>query len=243
MDVISALKTVIITGASSGIGFELSKILCKRGYKVLGIGRNEKFLKRLKAELEDMFDYIAIDLINRESIGRIINYVSRHLKHVNILINNAGYGINKELIRHDIDEIEHIFIVNTIRPLQLINALIEYMDRGSTIVNVVTLAIYTLSLSLPSYAASKIALHYASMVLEKELENKGINVIRVYLGPVKTRFFERAGMRPPKRFILEPNKVAIAIVDAIEKQKKRVIIPWYLGILSFISKCPISISF
>ena len=74
------------------------------------------------------------------------------------------------MIEHDIVDIENIFLVNAIRPLQLINALLKYMDRGSTIVNIITLAIYTLSITLPSYGAAKIALHYASVLLEKELK-------------------------------------------------------------------------
>jgi len=237
------LKTAVITGASSGIGFELTRMLCTRGYKVLGIGRNMEALKGLKSDLRNSFDYIIVDLIKKESIDKIANYVDKHLGHVDVLINNAGYGICKELIKHDLDDIEYMFLVNTIRPLQLVNALLKYMDRGSTIVNVITLAIYTLSTSLPSYGAAKIALHYASIILEKELKKKGINVIRVYPGPVKTRFFERAGREVPKRFVLEPYVVAKAIVNAIEKRKKKVIIPWYLSILPFISRCPLPINY
>ncbi len=227
----------------SGVGYELTRILCARGYKVLGIGTNMVALKKLKADLGDSFDYIVVDLIRKESIDKIVNYVDKYLRRVNVLINNAGYGICKELIKHDLDDFEHIFLVNTIRPLQLINALLKYMDRCSTIVNIITLAIFTMSISLPSYGAAKIALHYASIILENELKSKGINVIRVYPGPIKTRFFERAGREFPRKFVLEPHVVAKVIVDAIEKGKKKVIIPWYLSILSFVSRCPLPINY
>lgn len=237
------MKTAIVTGASSGIGYELTRILCKKGYRVLGIGRNINILEELKVKLKNSFDYLSVDLIKRESIDEIVKYVDINFRHVDILINNAGYGICKRLIEHDIEDIENIFLVNAIRPLQLINALLKYMDRGSTIVNIITLAIYTLSITLPSYGAAKIALHYASVLLEKELKKRGINVLRVYPGPVRTKFFERAGKEMPKRFLLEPNEVAKAIVKAIEKKKSKIVIPWYLGILPIISNCPLPINY
>ena len=149
------MKTAIITGASSGIGYELTKILYTKGYRVLGIGRNAEALESLKADLRDSFDYVIVDLIKKESIDKVTNYVNKYLGRIDVFINNAGYGICKELIKHDLDDIEYIFLVNTIRPLQLVNALLKYMDRGSIIVNVITLTIYTLSTSLPSYGAAK----------------------------------------------------------------------------------------
>ncbi|NPA05193.1 MAG: SDR family NAD(P)-dependent oxidoreductase [Crenarchaeota archaeon] len=223
-------QLAVVTGASSGIGAELSRRLCRMGWRVIGAARSADKLNALREELGECFTPLTVDLADPSSLERITAAVEEHGGRLGLLVNNAGYAIAKPLHMHTPRELEDIFLVDAIRPIQLTIRLLEYMPRGSTIVNVITAGVHVRMRSLPSYGAAKIALMYASMMLREELEEKGIHLIEVYPGPVKTRFFERAGMKTPK-WASTPEKVAEEIIKAIEKRKKTVYIPAPLAIL------------
>ncbi len=234
---------VVLTGASSGIGYHLARILCSEGYRVLGIGRNHEALEGLRREYSGCFDYLVLDLSDPRSIDEIVDYVSREYGQLDVLINNAGYAIHKPLLEHSPREIEDIVLVNTVRPIQLVIRLVEYMKPGSVVVNVITSGVYVRLYSLPSYGLSKAALHYASIMLDKELKKRGIRLVKVYPGPVKTRFFERAGAKTPSKLILDPEKVAKAVYKAIRGRRKTLYLPQVLWILPIITKYPLPISY
>lgn len=120
-------------------------------------------------------------------------------------------------------------LVNFVVPLALIKELRPYMRDGSTVVNVITAGIHVLMTKLPLYGATKMALHYASEALRRELEAKNINLINVYPGLVKTSFHARAGVSEIKGG-LTPEEVAKRIVKSIKSRKKRVYIPSYLEV-------------
>ncbi|MGC8975880.1 MAG: SDR family NAD(P)-dependent oxidoreductase [Thermoprotei archaeon] len=120
-------------------------------------------------------------------------------------------------------------LVNFITPLALVRELLPYMRRGSTVVNVITAGIHVLMTKLPLYGATKIALHYASEALRRELRDKGICLVSVYPGVVKTSFHSRAGVREVEGGVT-PEEVAKRIIKSIKSKKKRVYIPSYLEI-------------
>ncbi len=233
----------MLTGASSGIGYMLTSLFCGDGYKVLGVGRNREALEELRGKYRGCFDYLVADLSSPRSLDEIENYVSRVFKRVDVLVNNAGYAIHKPLLDHSSEEIEDIMLVNVVRPIQLVIKLLKYMETGSVVVNIVTSGVYVRLYSLPSYGISKAALHYASIMLDYELKKKGIRLVKVYPGPVKTKFFERAGAKTPQHFILDPEKVAKAIYKAIKGRRKTLFLPPILWILPILTKYPLPINY
>ena len=87
----------LITGGSSGIGFEIAKDLAGRGYNILLVSRNEQNLQDCCNQLSDEFDissdYISSDLANKESVRHIYQTTKERGYDIEILVNNAGYGI------------------------------------------------------------------------------------------------------------------------------------------------------
>ena len=133
--------------------------------------------------------------------------VSSKLGRLDILVNNAGYAIAKTVLEHEVRSIEELFLINVIRPIQLIVRLVKYMGEGSTIINIVTAGIHIKLARMPIYGSSKVALHYASKILRDELRSQGIRLMTVYPSPVRTKFFERAGLKTPK-YAIDPSQVA-----------------------------------
>ncbi|AEC51190.1 oxidoreductase [Pyrococcus sp. NA2] len=211
---------VLLTGASGGIGREIAKELINRGYEVIGVGRNEEALKELGIE------YITADLSTYEGIFKVRESIEGK---INVLINNAGFGILKPLLKHSWEELEEMFRVNTIAPIILTKELLDFIPEGGKVVFIISGASHVYTFDLPGYGASKVALHYMAKILEEELKERGIRVLRVYPKQVATGFWR--GIKP--RGTLSPDYVARKVVDAIESDKRELFIPWYLRLAKF----------
>ncbi|ABL79165.1 SDR family NAD(P)-dependent oxidoreductase [Thermofilum pendens] len=223
------MASAVITGASSGIGRELSAEACRRGYRVLGIGRNEAALRELASEHPDCFAYLVLDLSDPASAERVAEFVSSEFRSLSLLVNNAGYGVGRGILEMTPREILDTVNVNFAAPLLLTKLLLPYMERSGTVVNVVTAGIHVLMTRLPLYGATKIALHYASEALRRELSDRGVNLLEVFPGVVETSFHERAGLGRQKGY--PARRVAVEILDAVEKRKKKLYVPRYLAAL------------
>lgn len=224
------MKNAVITGASSGIGRALAVQMHREGFRVLGVGRDTEALKALQSSLGEGFDFITCDLRNLNCIDEIASRVSASHTPLDILVNNAGYGSTRKLLEETPEEVVGMTLVNLVAPILLVKGLLPYMRSGSVVVNVATAGIHVLMTQLPLYGATKIALHYASEALRRELAEKDIHLVEVLPGVVKTKFHARAGSQDP-RHGATPEEAAREIMKAIMQRKKRVYIPWYLGLL------------
>ncbi|MCS7108983.1 MAG: SDR family NAD(P)-dependent oxidoreductase [Sulfolobales archaeon] len=226
---------IVITGASSGIGRALSENILKykEKAKVVGVGRNSEALRELKSVYGERFEYVIADLTDMSDVYRVVNSVVDFLGTVDVLVNNAGFGVYKELLNHSDEDIYNLLKVNFIAPIILSRELVKYMNRGSVIVNVLTAGIYVLMRKLPIYGASKFGLHYVTNVMRHELKDKGIKVISVFPGIINTEFHKRAGINYI-RGGASADSVAKAIIKAIERGGKEVYVPGYLRILKIL---------
>lgn len=231
------MKTAFITGASSGIGYDLAKIMTSRGYRVLATGRREERLKKLKEEAGENLDYVVTDLSSKESVKILVKAVRERFDHLDVLVNNAGFAVAKPVLEQTDEELEGQFLVNAIRPLQLIKGLLDFIPSGGVVVNVVTSGVHVILYGLPIYGASKIALFYAGQVLRHELRKKDITLIEVFPGPVQTEFFTRAGIETPS-LAISSRSVAKVIFKAIEKKKEKVYIPLIMHGMKIFSPLP-----
>ncbi len=219
----------LVTGASSGIGRALSIEFCREGGKVLGVGRSVERLEEIKNAYNNCFDYLVLDLSDVRSVRSVVAEVVRRFEVLDVLVNNAGYGLYRNLLDLSIDEIVSMTLVNFVTPLALVNELLPLMRRGSTVVNVITAGVHVLMTKLPLYGATKIALHYASEALRRELRAKGIHLLSVYPGVVRTSFHSRAGLSDVRGGV-SPEEVAKKIIKSVKSRKKRVYIPGYLEV-------------
>lgn len=218
----------VITGASSGIGLELSRLLCSRGFRVVGVARSVERLGRVRGELGSCFEYVAADLSTVGGIREVVDRV-RGLGSVDVLVNNAGSGLYRAVLDHSVEDLVSIAMTNFVAPLALTRELLPYMGRGSAVVMVVTAGVHVVMRDLPVYGAAKIALHYALKALRGELKGRGVHLVEVYPGLVRTGFHERAGRGVSGG--VPPGEVARAIVEAVERRKRVVYVPRYLALL------------
>ncbi len=223
-------RNAVVTGASSGIGKALALALAREGARVLGTGRNEEALRRLQSEFGDRFEYLACDLSGLGCVRAIAERVRESFSPLDLLVNNAGYGLGKGLLEMTPEEILAMAAVNLVAPLALTRELVPYMKPGSTVVNITTAGIHVLMTRLPLYGATKIGLHYASAALRRELAARGINLLEVLPGVVDTEFHARAGLPAPARGI-SADEVARRILKAVEAKRKRLYVPGYVGFL------------
>jgi short-subunit dehydrogenase len=221
----------VVTGASSGIGLELSRLLCLKGFRVVGVARSRERLEGVRSELGNCFNYIAADLSTIDGVKRAAEGV-KSFGAVDVLVNNAGFGLYKTVLEHSTEDVASMAMTNFVAPIVLVNELLHHMKKGSAVVMVITAGIHVVMKELPIYGATKIALHYTSKALRKELREKGIHLVEVYPGLINTEFHEKAGRRISRG--TPPRKVAEAIIKAVEKKKKVVYIPKYLALLRLI---------
>jgi len=192
---------IIITGAGKGIDFETAKLLSNiKGNRVVAVSRNIEALKKYSNEIpggkNGSFLYpVSIDLNKKDFEKKFLNYVLNRFKTIDILINNAGILLNKELSQLSNDDFDTIFTTNTKAPFVIIKALLPYFNNPSHIVNIGSMGGFQGSEKFPGlsiYSASKGALAIFSECLAVELKEKGIRVNCLALGSTQTEMFADA---------------------------------------------------
>jgi len=187
------LKVAIVTGASSGIGRDLAILLARNGYSVVLASRRVDALERVAEMIRSAggsAEIFKVDLSNVSEADKLVGSVVDKIGRLDLLVNNAGYGVYGPIDEVSTEEIHRIFAVNAISPAILISRAAGYMKKfgGGCIVNISTMAIYTPIPWLSLYDASKAALKTLTDTLRVELKPYGIRVIGVYPGYVDTEF-------------------------------------------------------
>lgn len=199
-------KTALITGASSGIGLELSKIFAKNGYDLVLTARNEKKLEALKIKLEKKHDVhvftIAEDLSRKDAALEIFNKTKREGIEINILVNNAGFGDYSRYANADWEKQYEMINVNIIALIQLTRLYLPQMvqRKEGKILNLASLAAFAPGPYMSVYYASKSFVLSFSEALAAELKGSGVTVTAVCPGPTATEFENAAGSGVRKLF-------------------------------------------
>lgn len=224
------MRTAIITGASRGVGRSLAIKLCEKGWHVIGIARNKADLEALKSIYPETFTYISADLSESQGVRLIAESLkAMEISSIDLLINNAGAGLYKKILEHSVEDIERIIYLNLVSPIILTKTLLPFLNKKSIVVFIVSAIIHIASRELPIYGAAKIGLHYVTKILREELDERGLHVLTVYPGYVKTGFHVSAGGSDISRGVT-PDYVADKIIDAINKKKKVLYVPPWISI-------------
>ena len=194
-------ETALITGASSGIGEEFARQLAERGYDLILVARREDRLKQLAEELPTKATPIACDLANEAD--KLADKVKRRSLQVDLLVNNAGFGLRGRFAELDTKRQAEMVRVNCEAILHLTGAFLPAMiERGAG--GVITVASTAGMQPIPYeavYAASKaFALNFTD-ALNVELKGTGVRAMSVNPGPVPTEWQAVAGYEggvPPK---------------------------------------------
>jgi short-subunit dehydrogenase len=226
-------KTVIVTGASSGIGRETAIAFAHADANLVLASRNEQALNTLAAELAPLGRRILViptDVTQRATVEAMVQRVAAEMGSVDILVNNAGLGLNALLAEGSMTNIRRLFEVNVFGALHCIQAVVPYMRKQGSgqIINVSSVAGKIATPRHGAYAATKFALTAISDALRLELADYGIIVITVYPGVTDTPFGENVLKEvevPPVPAIVRgvpARRVASAIVRAARWQKREV---------------------
>ncbi|HWZ05249.1 MAG TPA: SDR family oxidoreductase [Mucilaginibacter sp.] len=192
---------IIITGASSGVGFEAALELILSGkHKVIALARSQDKLERLLEIAHGLnpdaeIYALAFDIVHDDYID-LQNFIKNNFdNHVDILINNAGVLINKPF--KELQEMDFIEMLqsNFIGHVRIIQALVGLMPEGSHIVNIGSMGGFQGSIKFPglsAYSASKAALHTLTECLAVELAEQQIKVNCLAIGSAQTEMLEKA---------------------------------------------------
>lgn len=216
-------KNIILTGASSGIGLALLKLLIKiEGAKIIAVSRNISDIPNL----DNIIYPFSADVSLPEEIDRVFDYASIKLGDIDVFIANAGFAYNEKLNNADWKHNENIFALNTFSPIYSLQKLLtsnnnireQYFVYIGSAVTKVVLPYYSL------YCASKSA---TTTFLEtyKYEAPKMFHISCVYPIATRTSFFEKASnnMRSViPRLSQDPEIVAKSIIKGILKNKKHI---------------------
>lgn len=188
-------KTILITGASRGIGYETALKLAANKHTVIATARTEKKLKKLSnAAKSGKIIPVSADLTKDEDIQKLAA-VMKDYDTLNGLINNAGAVHRESFMDTDISVFQELMDVNLFGVIRLIKALKAKLKKGSHIINISSMSGYQGSLKftgLTAYGASKAAVVGFSEILSTEFAEEGISVNCLCLGAVQTEMFEDA---------------------------------------------------
>lgn len=194
-------KIALVTGSSSGIGFETVLALAKEGYHTYASMRDTKKSKEIleMAKKENLpISVITLDVDKPESIKAAISQIMKEKQRIDVLVNNAGYGIFGCLEDLTINELKDQFETNFFAIARLIQEITPIMrkQQSGTIVNISSVAGRIGFPASPAYISSKFALEGLSECLRYELAPFGINTIIIEPGVIKTNFL--SSMKMPK---------------------------------------------
>jgi len=227
----------LITGASSGIGFELTRIFAQNGHNLILISRNENSLKQIADKLKKNFEIeiliIPIDLSNTNAAKEILTQLNEKSIRVNYLVNNAGFYVKGSFSDNSWDDEQKLIQLQCLSHIELTKLLLPNMLKKGQggILNVGSTGSFVPGPFNAIYCATKCFLLSFSEALAEELSGKGITVTALCPGGTKTAFQQFNHHRNSFLFpIMKASDVAKAGYKALMKGK-RVAIP---GIMNMI---------
>jgi short-subunit dehydrogenase len=229
-------RHILVTGASSGIGRAVSLQLAARGARLTIAARREAELARTAAECRGAgaaCEYVVADVSRRDECLRLAAEAERRLGPIDALVNNAGFAIFDAIADAATGDVERMMATNFFGTLWCTQAVLPSMleRRSGAIVNVGSIAGLMGYARMGGYCASKFAVTGMTEALRAEVADRGVAVSLVAPATTDTEFFvtaEKGKMPGASRMILAipPERVARAIVRAIESGRRRAILPF-----------------
>ena len=186
-------KSVLITGASSGIGAAVAREFARAGHNLAITARRADRLEQLAAELEGSGSEVLVlpaSLEDPDAPERLIAATVARFDRLDVLVNNAGYGIPSLFGDSDPLEIRRQFEVNLVAPMLLARWAIPHLvESGGTVINVGSAITAVPNPIFGVYGTTKAALAWWNDALRRELLGRGVRVCLVEPGPVETEFF------------------------------------------------------
>lgn len=205
-------KVWYVTGASKGLGLTLVKKLLNEGYRVAATSRNLNQLIAAVNITSDNFLPLQVDLANEESVKASIEKTIALFKSVNIVVNNAGYGISGAIEELTDKETRDHLDVNVFGTLNVIRHVMPYLrqQQSGYIMNISSVAGFSGSIGSSIYAASKFAVVGLSEVLAEDVKEFGVKVTVILPGGFRTNFLTADSLVQAKKKIAAYSAITAA---------------------------------
>jgi short-subunit dehydrogenase len=223
-------RVAVITGASSGIGEAIARELAADGWHCVLLARRLELLERIAGEIGGEWELC--DVSDRVEVERVAAEVLERHPAIGLLVNNAGIPARGSFLDIDPERIERVTAVNYLGGVWCLRAFAPGLRAAGRahVVNLVSVAGTVAFAPAGAYAAAKHAQLAFSRSTAALLAGSGIRVHTVLPGFVETEGFpQRTKLRSRllRRFVIEPEDVARAVVRAVERDRREVTVPWF----------------
>ncbi|MCP0886804.1 SDR family oxidoreductase [Ligilactobacillus sp. WILCCON 0076] len=234
-------RVVLITGASGGLGEQIAYQAAKRGAIVVVCARRMDKLQQVVANCREISGRLAfaytLDVSKTDDIEKVVTKIESEVGPIDVLINNAGFGLMEEFLKFDMNIMEEMFKVNVLGLIYMskFTALQMGKRHRGAIINIASMAGKIATPKSTIYSATKFAVLGFSNALRLELKKLGISVLTVNPGPIKTEFFAKADksgnyLNNLGNYVLDSKVVASKIVQTIGTSKRELNIPYIMEV-------------
>ncbi len=234
------METVLITGASSGIGKDLAYLFGSKKYNLVLVARSKDVLDTMKSDFEQRFaitvNCFAMDLSAPNSGIQLYDSVKELGQNIDILINNAGFGVSGESAGLEAKKVSQMLTlnINALTELSMLFAHDMKQNRWGKILNVASTAGFQAVPYMAAYAASKAYVLSFSQALHVELKQYGVSVSALCPGATATNFGKIAGVESTKLFnnAMSSKEVAAKAYKGLMKNKMTIITGWMNALMA-----------
>ena len=188
-----SMKNIIITGTSRGIGYEMVALLAQAGHNVLALSRNSVPVSGIEISNCHCF---SCDITDPDDIKKVPLFLKeKGWKHVDVLINNSGYLVNKPFSELSLEDFKQSYDVNVFGVFSLTQVMLPFFKKSSHVVNISSMGGVQGSAKFPglaAYSSSKGALITLTELLAEEFKQTGPSFNVLALGAVQTQMLEEA---------------------------------------------------
>lgn len=229
----SNARVAVVTGASSGIGEATARELAQRGWHCVLLARRQDRLEQIAREIGGEWEIC--DVSDRAQVDEVAARIAERHPAIGLLVNNAGIPARGSFLDIDPELVERVIHVNYLGGVWCLRAFFPGLQAaarggGAHVANLVSVAGTVAFVPAGAYAASKHAQLAFSRSAAALLRGTGIKVHTVLPGFVETEGFPQHSVlrsRLLRRFVIEPSDVAKKLVDAVEKDKREITVPWF----------------
>ncbi|MCI9079458.1 MAG: SDR family NAD(P)-dependent oxidoreductase [Lachnospiraceae bacterium] len=224
------MRYALVTGATSGIGIAISRVLARKGYGIVMVSSSQHHLVQASKSMRKRFPKTSIytikeDLSQKNSAKHLYSKIKEMGLVIDVLVNNAGKGLIGATEKIGISEDEGLLYLNMVTPTLLCKMFLKdmYKRKRGSILNVASTAAFQPGPYNSTYFASKAYIYSYSRAIRHEAASHGVRICTLCPGTTETKFFEKEGIKTPA-WAMSAVKVAEYAIDGLERNKA-VIIP------------------
>lgn len=214
-------RTVVITGAGSGLGASLAKKYAALGFHIILLGRTKDKLIRTAESLKSSYSIYELDVSSKADVTNVFQAIKNEVKSIDVLINNAGLGIFDLAENIEDKHIHQMIDINLKGTIFCTQEVLKEMKarKQGIIVNIISTAGKIGKVNESVYCASKFGVRGFTEALVEELKSTGVQVYGAYMGGMKTEFWDGIFTEEQTKQLMDPNDVADIIMDNIKPRK------------------------